>query len=989
MLNTIVDAYKYLNSVEEEYDSDLDLDWNMSNEEARDGEILDEDLNTTGFLKSWSDLSKESLENTNKFSQLVDTNPTLMQELKAKNSVTTFMFYHKSFVTDFETMTKVEYSVQDWESLAHKLDLKWADKKNYKIISSLKELAEEIKKLLKKRILAVDTETTGVNFCRLSSSNPLKDKIVGMSLTWENDQGIYIPFRHLKFENLPLKEVMMVLKPILETKELILHNAIFDYKVFYDLGIKIRVVHDTMNMLFHIDSRVSRGGKALKYNISRIFGIDTLDLETMTGNARYAAKFALLDKKTCKIYGCADTDFAYKFFYFLQRFLSKRQLEGYRQDIKLIPIIARMEYYGRPIDMNKLPIFNEVNNKDIETLKDLCFKYVGTAINLARGIKKVERFIFNFNKEEEIIQVLYSILKIPILDYSKATGKPLANSLIFKTLLKEEVEEIDPVLDLLLKEDLISSISKNSDYVDKDGKVKDYGDDDDRFLVQYKKISVLKYPFIYLMKRLRKRIKLKTSFFAKLMDDNFEGKYFTTASLTGSETHRIIDVIQTIPAFMKEIFIAFDNQYPLDADFEQVEARVFTNEAGMQNMIEQLKKPYADFHRENGSMLFGKKPKDISKEERGSLKAVNFGLVFDMKEQGLVNYQWGIITDKELKKIRLAEMKVLSEKWKTWNRPIYSMLEKYRDEALTINKEPRILEYFKGSKMSVLYSKAGRTRVFCLDGIVDDNNNIIDPIKASKIRRQAGNFPVQDYARHLFGEAVLNLFNNFDRLGWLDIKVQDDYSVLGYHFECKVYLMALVHDEFFLSIDNDINEAYIIKTIKEECMLEYENEAPYYMGISFCHNWHEGHSGNTEISNAFVNYYLETHEDFNPYRESRENPVDTIMDQFKRFKKKQILHELFILSGQDVNYKVDLKDENLSNLKFSGTFNCNTVLDKFENYTIIGDILKFKGLNSEEIEEQKQVVKQFYSKDEENVELLAKAIVILNTTLNTKIKVAW
>ena len=118
-----------------------------------------------------------------------------------------------------------------------------------------------------------------------------------------------------------------------------------------------------------------------------------------------------------------------------------------------------------------------------------------------------------------------------------------------------------------------------------------------------------KYPIIYLIKQLRGLIKLKTSFFIKLMNDNYEGKYFTPVSLTAAETYRIIDPIQTIPAYLKKIFIKYEENHTcMDCDYSQVEARVFTSLAQDTALIEKLNRPWADYHREGGAFIFGTKP---------------------------------------------------------------------------------------------------------------------------------------------------------------------------------------------------------------------------------------------------------------------------------------------------------------------------------------------------------------------------------------------
>lgn len=828
---------------DERFAQTLIFNYNLKNKEISDvetvniGSEISGDISASKFRYSYEDEKLKS-------NILSEEEVNLYSPKIIKDDI---FFATKNIVSEYETQTQVEYKINSWEELNKSLDLSWVKNKKYKCLQKLSEFKKALQCLARAEYIAVDTETTGLNIYDLSDNNPVKDRIVGMSLTWEKDQGIYIPFRHKKFNNLPLDIVMKALKPILENKKMIAHNALFDYRVFYDLGIDLNVFMDTMVLLFHIDSTVAKGGKGLKDNIKRIFGIDTLDLETMTGQGRYAAKFDVLDFETCQAYGCADTDFAFQLFVYLMPYLDSRQYEGLRQDISLIKPLGSMEYHGRRVDTSQLPIYNEINDRDIFTLMDLCFKYVGTYLNIKEGKPEISRYLFNFNSADELSKVLYDILDIEPISFSEKTGKPKTNSTVIKTYLSQPAEGVDEVLSMLIDGDVKSALwdydifyGDNRELMDCEG---------DEYIIKWKKISATKHPIIYLIKQLRGLIKLKTSFFIKLLNDNYEGKYFTSVSLTAAETYRIIDPIQTIPAYLKKLFVAYEDGHTcMDSDYSQVEARVFTSLAGDTDLVEKLNRPWADYHREGGAFIFGIKPEDISKEQRSNLKVVNFGLPFKMGPKGLVGFKYGIIADKEEEKRAILEMTELSDKWKKTNWRVQNMLDDFRNKAVEICKEPKVLGYFGDRVVGKIYNHAGRARVFNLDGVVDSEGNIIDKSKAERIFRQAGNFPIQGYARHLFGSGLVKLWQSFKRDNLVMLKVPDESKPLGYRFVNKIYLMATVHDEILLSIDDSINPYYILDELEKCMMAKIENHANYYMGVSYCDNWHDGHSGKYEMS---------------------------------------------------------------------------------------------------------------------------------------------
>lgn len=808
----------------------------------------------------------------------------LDEQLISRGSNSGLVFTPKSVVSDYETATKVAFVVKDFERISSELDLSRFKEKDYTVVSSLSQLRKFVSTAMQYKYIAVDTEASGLNIYNLSDENPTKDKIIGFSISWRLNQGIYVPLRHKKIKNLDIKEVFKIVRKLLEEKECIPHNSIYDWKVFYDNGIILNVKHDTMILLFHINSMVARGGKALKPNIRRIFDVDTPDLEDMTGTARYAGKFDMLDEDLCRIYGCADVDYVLQFFMYLLPYLPEISYEGYKADIDLVKYCALMEYEGHPVDMKLLKVLNEINNKDITKLREFLFSYIGTKLNIRNGQNKKGFYLFNPNSSDDLNTVLYGILGMEVLKTSEKTGKPVTNSSVFKAYLGAYTDEPDDALEIIMQDNLNSSVFDYEEFC-KDGEVSGYGDPGDEILLKMKKLKELKYPVMAIIKALRLRVKLKTSFFEKLMNEHSEGKFFTSVSLAAAETHRIIDVLQTIPAFLKCLFVAYtEDDYEIGADYCQVEARVFSNQAGETELIKRLQDYWADFHRESGSFLFGTSPDRISDSQRKNMKVANFGMPFDMKEGGLVNFKYGAVLDKSKAKEYREEMRILSTRWKTTFWRVQKYLDEYREQALKVDTDKKVQEYFKGHKVSKIYSKCGRSRVFILDGIVDDSGNIIDREKASRITRQAGNFPIQDYARHMFGCSVVRLMKWAESNKLMFIKVRDANKPLGFKFVNLFHLMGLIHDEFLLSLNKQINPDALIEAIERLCMVQEENSCRYYMNISFGNNWHQIH-GDKEI----------------------EMPVEYVMDRLNSIGRKNIKLARTELFDTTEYYKSDIK----------------------------------------------------------------------------------
>ena len=73
------------------------------------------------------------------------------------------------------------------------------------------------------------------------------------------------------------------------------------------------------------------------------------------------------------------------------------------------------------------------------------------------------------------------------------------------------------------------------------------------------------------------------------------------------------------------------------ADYSQIELRVAAAIADEQKMIDAYRKGI-DLHRLTAALVLGKKPEEVTKEDRQLAKAVNFGLLYGQGARGLVGY---------------------------------------------------------------------------------------------------------------------------------------------------------------------------------------------------------------------------------------------------------------------------------------------------------------------------------------------------------------
>lgn len=97
--------------------------------------------------------------------------------------------------------------------------------------------------------------------------------------------------------------------------------------------------------------------------------------------------------------------------------------------------------------------------------------------------------------------------------------------------------------------------------------------------------------------------------------------------------------IQQIPREQRfrECFVAPVGRRLVIADYSQIELRVIAEMSGDQRMIKAYREQ-EDLHKLTASLVTQKKLEAVTKEDRQSAKAVNFGLVFGMGAKGLQSY---------------------------------------------------------------------------------------------------------------------------------------------------------------------------------------------------------------------------------------------------------------------------------------------------------------------------------------------------------------
>lgn len=246
---------------------------------------------------------------------------------------------------------------------------------NYVLVTEIVALESVVEKASKEPIIAVDTETTGVDV--------YADVIVGISLTLPTyNEHYYIPCGHNEGEQLDRDVALETLRPVLENDSIgkVFHNAIFDIQMFKRHGVDLNgLAWDTQTAMHVLNE--NEPSFALKNLATKYLNEPSDTFDTLFGKD---AQFADIPLDIALVYAAKDTDLTWRLYEFQRKHLSKMPtiLEYYENvEVPLLNAIVDMERTGFLIDRDFAKQYGEEMSEEIDRLKSEIIAELGD-INL-------------------------------------------------------------------------------------------------------------------------------------------------------------------------------------------------------------------------------------------------------------------------------------------------------------------------------------------------------------------------------------------------------------------------------------------------------------------------------------------------------------------------------------------------------------------------------------------------------------------------------
>ena len=276
-------------------------------------------------------------------------------------------------------------------------------------------------KALEKPHIAIDTETTSLNF--------IDAEIVGIGFSYAQEEAFYIPCNH----KLSLSKVLSLLKPLFasDTIRWIGHNLKYDIHVLQSASVRLKnIFFDTMIASYLLHSEENRHNiDTLAYTHFNHKKIPITDLQPK-GTKEIDMSRVPLEKIAA--YCCEDADYTFRLFALFSQKLKEEKLDAlfYNLEMPLIPILVDMEHTGIYLDPEKLQkIGKELHAKLAEQEKRI-YKEAGHK--------------FNINSTKQLSTVLYQTLNIAPL------GKKTTHGFSTDQDALQKIRDKHPIVEFIL-----------------------------------------------------------------------------------------------------------------------------------------------------------------------------------------------------------------------------------------------------------------------------------------------------------------------------------------------------------------------------------------------------------------------------------------------------------------------------------------------------------------------------------------------------------
>ena len=562
--------------------------------------------------------------------------------------------------------------------------------------------------------------------------NALETDIVGISFSWQKGKGYYLPIKNNKSVH---EKSFEILRPFFESTEIIKvgHNIKFDIQVLHKYNIKVSSpIYDTMVAHYLINPDMRHNLDTLSESYLNYSPISIESLIGKKGKNQISMRDVSIDKITN--YASEDADITLQLKGIFDKEIEVNNLNKifYDIEIPMISVLSEMETEGIKIDTSYLEKLDKEFEEDLGKLKKEIFKKSGEE--------------FNLNSPKQLGEVLFDKLKLVSKPKKTKTGQ-------YST-----------------SEEVLSSLANDHKIIED--------------ILEWRSLDKLQNTYV-------KSLPNEVSSLTNRVHSSFNQTVTTTGRLSSNNPN-----LQNIPIRtangqkIRRAFIPRNSDYTLmAADYSQIELRVIASMSNEENMIDAFVNNQ-DIHTMTASKIYNVDPENVTREQRGNAKTVNFGIIYGVSAFGLSQQ-----TD-----LNRSESKVMIDNYFL----NYPGLKKYMSDQIDFARNNGYVETIMGRRRY-------------LQNINSQNNML-----RSGAERNAINAPIQGSAADIIKIAMININS--------ELKKQS----------LKSKMLLQVHDELVFDVHKSEKDQIkdIVKTTMESAV---KLKVPLKIDLEFGKNWLEAH----------------------------------------------------------------------------------------------------------------------------------------------------
>ena len=562
--------------------------------------------------------------------------------------------------------------------------------------------------------------------------NSLETDIVGISFSWKKGIGYYLPIKNNKSV---LEKSFEILRPFFESSEIIKvgHNIKFDIQVLHKYNIKVlSPIYDTMVAHYLINPDMRHNLDTLSESYLNYSPISIESLIGKKGKNQISMRDVSIDKITN--YASEDADLTLQLKVIFDKEIEVNNLNKifYNIEIPMISVLSEMETEGIKIDTSYLEKLDKEFEEDLGKLKKEIFKKSGEE--------------FNLNSPKQLGEILFDKLKLVSKPKKTKTGQ-------YST-----------------SEEVLSSLANDHKIIEN--------------ILEWRSLDKLQNTYV-------KSLPNEVSSLTNRVHSSFNQTVTTTGRLSSNNPNLQNIPIRTVNGQkIRRAFIPRSSDYILmAADYSQIELRVIASMSNEKNMIDAFVNNQ-DIHIMTASKIYNVDPENVTREQRGNAKTVNFGIIYGVSAFGLSQQ-----TD-----LNRSESKVMIDNYFL----NYPGLKKYMSDQIDFARNNGYVETIMGRRRY-------------LQNINSQNNML-----RSSSERNAINAPIQGSAADIIKIAMININS--------ELKKQS----------LKSKMLLQVHDELVFDVHKSEKDQIkdIVKTTMESAV---KLKVPLKIDLEFGKNWLEAH----------------------------------------------------------------------------------------------------------------------------------------------------